>query len=85
MMHERIKEIIKAKDTLGGIIEVVALGLPPGLGSYVHADRRLDARLLYAMGTIPAVKGAEIGAASSNLPFPARRYMIPSPSTVAAN
>jgi chorismate synthase len=62
-MHTRIREVIQAKDTLGGIIEVVALGLPPGLGSYVHADRRLDARLLGAMGMIPAVKGAEIGAA----------------------
>jgi chorismate synthase len=62
-MHARIREAIQAKDTLGGIIEVVALGLPPGLGSYVQPDRRLDARLLGAMGTIPAVKGAEIGEA----------------------
>jgi chorismate synthase len=62
-MHARIREVIQAKDTLGGIFEVVALGLPPGLGSYVHADRRLDAQLLGAMGTVPAVKGAEIGAA----------------------
>ncbi len=62
-MHARIREVIQAKDTLGGIFEVVALGLPPGLGSYVHADRRLDARLLGAMGMVPAVKGAEIGAA----------------------
>jgi chorismate synthase len=62
-MHARIREVIQAKDTLGGIIEVVALGLPTGLGSYVQADRRLDARLLAAMGMIPAVKGAEIGGA----------------------
>jgi chorismate synthase len=62
-MHARIREVIQAKDTLGGIIEVVALGLPTGLGSYVQADRRLDARLLGAMGMIPAVKGAEIAGA----------------------
>jgi chorismate synthase len=62
-MHERIHEIIQAKDTLGGLIEVVALGVPPGLGSYVQADQRLDARLVGAMMTIPAIKGAEIGAA----------------------
>lgn len=62
-MHDRIREAIQAKDTLGGIIEVVALGVPPGLGSYVQADRRLDARLVGAMVTVPAVKGAEIGAA----------------------
>ncbi len=60
-MHERIREVIQAKDTLGGIIEVVALGVPPGLGSYAQADRRLDARLVSAMMTIPAIKGAEIG------------------------
>lgn len=62
-MHDRIRDVIQAKDTLGGIIEVVALGVPPGLGSYVQADRRLDARLVGAMMTIPAIKGAEIGAA----------------------
>lgn len=77
MMHERIKEIIKAKDTLGGIIEVVAIGLPVGLGSYVHADRRLDARLLYAMGTIPAVKGAEIGAAFDQSALPGTQVHDP--------
>jgi chorismate synthase len=63
LMHARVKDAIQARDTLGGIFEVVALGVPPGLGSYVQADRRLDARLLWAMGTVPAVKGAEIGAA----------------------
>ncbi len=60
-MRAHIQEAIRARDTLGGIIEVFAVGLPPGLGSYVHADRRLDARLLGALGSIPAVKGAEIG------------------------
>lgn len=62
-MHSRIKEVIKSRDTLGGVFEVVALGLPPGLGSYVQAERRLDSRLLAAMGGVPAVKGAEIGQA----------------------
>lgn len=62
-MRARIKTAMKAGDTLGGVFEVVVLGLPPGLGSYVQADRRLDARLLAALGTVPAVKGAEIGRA----------------------
>jgi chorismate synthase len=62
-MSARIRQAIQDKDTLGGIFEVVAVGVPPGLGSYTQADRRLDARLLGAMGTVPAVKGAEIGAA----------------------
>jgi chorismate synthase len=51
----------KAGDTLGGVIEVVAHGLPPGLGSHVHGDRRLDARLAAAIMSIHAIKGVEIG------------------------
>jgi chorismate synthase len=48
-------------DTLGGVVEVVAYGLPVGLGSYVQADRRLDARLAGALMGIQAMKGVEIG------------------------
>jgi len=48
-------------DTLGGVFEVVALGLPVGLGTYVHWDRRLDGRLAQAMVSINAMKGVEIG------------------------
>ena len=48
-------------DTLGGVVEVVAHGLPPGLGSHVHGDRRLDARLAGAVMGIQAVKGVELG------------------------
>lgn len=48
-------------DTLGGIIEVLAYGLPPGLGSHVHWDRRLDAKLAAALMGIQAMKGVEIG------------------------
>jgi chorismate synthase len=62
-MHQAIFQAMQAKDTLGGVFEVVALGAPPGLGSYVHWERRLDARLLWAVASIPAVKGAEIGPA----------------------
>jgi chorismate synthase len=51
----------KAGDTLGGVVEVVAHGLPPGLGSHVHGDRRLDARLAGAIMSIHAIKGVEIG------------------------
>jgi chorismate synthase len=51
----------KEGDTLGGVIEVVAHGLPPGLGSYVHWDRRLDGRLAGAMMSIHAIKAVEIG------------------------
>ncbi len=48
-------------DTLGGVFEVVVLGLPPGLGSYVHWDRKLDARLAAALMSINAIKGVEFG------------------------
>lgn len=48
-------------DTLGGVVEVLAFNLPPGLGSYVHWDRRLDARLASAVMGIQAIKGVEIG------------------------
>jgi len=50
-----------AGDTLGGVIEVLAFHLPPGLGSHTHWDRRLDARLAGAMMGIQAIKGVEIG------------------------
>jgi chorismate synthase len=50
-----------AGDTLGGVFEVVAHGLPPGLGSHVHWDRKLDARLAGALMSIQAIKGVEVG------------------------
>jgi chorismate synthase len=65
-MRQAIFEAMQAKDTLGGIFEVVALGLPSGLGSHVHWDHRLDARLMWAVASIQAVKGVEIGPAFEN-------------------
>ncbi len=51
----------KDGDTLGGVVEVVAVGVPPGLGSHVHWDRRLDSRLAAALMGIQAIKGVEVG------------------------
>jgi len=65
-MRQGIRDAMKAGDTLGGIFEVVVLGAPPGLGSHVHFDRRLDARLAGAMVSIQAMKGVEIGPAFEN-------------------
>jgi chorismate synthase len=48
-------------DTLGGVVEVLAYGVPPGLGSYVHWDRRLDSQLAAALMGIQAIKGVEVG------------------------
>ncbi|MGC9333773.1 MAG: chorismate synthase [Anaerolineae bacterium] len=65
-MRDAIGEAMAAGDTLGGVFEVAGLDVPPGLGSHVHWDRRLDARLMMAVGSIPAVKGVEIGPAFEN-------------------
>jgi len=60
-MKALIDEARRRGDTLGGVFQVVAEGVPPGLGSHVHWDRRLDGRLAQAVMSIPAVKGVEIG------------------------
>ncbi len=65
-MRQRVWDTMQARDTVGGVFEVIALGLPPGLGSHVHWDRRLSGRLLAAVGSIHAIKGVEIGPAFEN-------------------
>ncbi len=65
-MQARIRQVISERDTLGGVIEVVAWGLPVGLGSSVHWDRRLEARLGSAVLSVQAIKGFEIGPAFEN-------------------
>jgi chorismate synthase len=61
LMIAEIEQCAKNGDSLGGIVEVLAYGLPVGLGSHVHWDRKLDALLAQAMMSIQAVKGVEIG------------------------
>lgn len=65
-MREAIKAARKARDTLGGVLVACATGVPAGLGSHVHFDRRLEARLGAAMLGIPAIKGVEVGCAFDN-------------------
>jgi len=60
-MREATDAAKKDRDTLGGIVEVVATGCPPGLGSYAEKSDRLDARLAFALMGIQAVKGVEVG------------------------
>jgi len=60
-MVAEIDRAHKLGDTLGGVVEVLGYGLPPGLGSHVHWDRRLDSRLAAALMGIQAIKGVEIG------------------------
>ncbi len=65
-MRQRIDQARAAGDSLGGVFVVVASGVPVGLGSHVHWDRRLDARLCRSVMSIPAIKGVEIGPAFEN-------------------
>jgi chorismate synthase len=60
-MVAAIDQAHKDGDTLGGVVEVVVHGLPPGLGSHVHWDRRIDAKLAGALMGIQAIKGVEVG------------------------
>ncbi|HUH99245.1 MAG TPA: chorismate synthase [Anaerolineales bacterium] len=65
-MRGRLEEIIRAKDTLGGILEIVALNVPVGLGSFSQWDKRLEARLAMALMSVQAIKGVEFGDAFEN-------------------
>jgi chorismate synthase len=69
-MQRHIREATLAKDTLGGVIEVNAVGLPAGLGSYTQWDKRLEARIGAAILSIQAIKGVEIGPAFENSRLP---------------
>lgn len=69
-MMAAIDAVIHARDTLGGVVEVVALGVPPGLGSYAQADQRLSARIAAALMSVPATRGVEIGAGFASAAWP---------------
>ena len=60
-MIARIKQAMNEKNTVGGVFEIIARGVPPGLGSHVHWDRKLDSRIAQAMMSIQAMKGVGIG------------------------
>jgi chorismate synthase len=69
-MRDRIEQIIHGKDTLGGVLEIVALNVPIGLGSFSQWDRRLEAKLALAVMSVQAMKGVEIGDAFENAHLP---------------
>jgi chorismate synthase len=72
-MVARIDRAREAGDTMGGSFEVIATGVPPGLGSYVQWDRKLDGRLAQALMSIPAIKGVGIGRGPSAASLPGSR------------
>ncbi|MCK6568053.1 MAG: chorismate synthase [Chloroflexi bacterium] len=69
-MRDEIEKTIRGKNTLGGIIEIVALNLPIGLGSFAQWDKRLEAKLAHAIMSVQAIKGIEIGDAFDNAKRP---------------
>jgi chorismate synthase len=69
-MRDEIEKTIHGKNTLGGVLEIVALNLPVGLGSFVQWDRRLEAKLAMAIMSVQAIKGVEVGDAFENSRLP---------------
>ena len=72
-MVAEIDRIRKDRDTVGGVFEVIAYGCPPGLGSHVQLDRKLDARLALSLMSIQSVKGVEVGEGFSSATKPGSR------------
>jgi chorismate synthase len=69
-MRAEIEKTIHGKNTLGGVLEIIALNMPVGLGSFVQWDKRLEARLAMAIMSVQAIKGVEVGDAFANARFP---------------
>jgi chorismate synthase len=65
-MRDEIEKTIHGKNTLGGVLEIVALNLPVGLGSFIQWDKRLEAKLAMAIMSVQAIKGVEVGDAFEN-------------------
>jgi chorismate synthase len=76
-MRDEIEKTIHGKNTLGGVLEIVALNLPVGLGSFVQWDRRLEAKLAMAIMSVQAIKGVEVGDAFENSRLPGTRAHDP--------
>ena len=69
-MRDEIEKTIHGKNTLGGVLEIVALNVPPGLGSFMQWDKRLEAKLAMAVMSVQAIKGVEVGDAFENTRLP---------------
>jgi len=76
-MRAEIERTIHGKNTLGGVLEIVALNLPVGLGSFMQWDKRLEARLAMAVMSVQAIKGVEVGDAFENARLPGTRAHDP--------
>lgn len=76
-MREEIEKAIHGKNTLGGVLEIVALNLPVGLGSFMQWDKRLESKLAMAVMSVQAIKGVEVGDAFENAKLPGTRAHDP--------
>jgi chorismate synthase len=76
-MHAEIEKTIHGKNTLGGVLEIVALNVPLGLGSFVQWDKRLEAKLAFAIMSVQAIKGVEVGDAFENTRLPGTQVHDP--------
>jgi chorismate synthase len=76
-MRAEIEKTIHGKNTLGGVLEIVALNLPAGLGSFMQWDKRLEAKLAMAIMSVQAIKGVEVGDAFENARLPGTRAHDP--------
>ena len=76
-MRAEIEKTIHGKNTLGGVVEIVALNVPLGLGSFVQWDKRLEARLALAVMSVQAIKGVEVGDAFENARLPGTKAHDP--------
>jgi chorismate synthase len=77
LMRDEIEKTIQGKNTLGGILEIVALNVPIGLGSFMQWDKRLEAKLAMAVMSVQAIKGVEVGDAFENAKLPGTRAHDP--------
>jgi len=77
MMRDEIEKTIHSKNTLGGVLEIVALNVPVGLGSFMQWDKRLEAKLAMAIMSVQAIKGVEVGDAFENARLPGTRAHDP--------
>ena len=76
-MRDEIEKTIHGKNTLGGILEIIALNVPVGLGSFMQWDKRLEAKLAMAIMSVQAIKGVEVGDAFANAKLPGTRAHDP--------
>jgi len=76
-MRAEIEKTIHGRNTLGGVLEIVALNLPAGLGSFMQWDKRLEAKLAMAIMSVQAIKGVEVGDAFENARLPGTRAHDP--------